>query len=320
MLATRLEIPKGRVLMFKTTIVLVVALVPSIASAQWYGSVDFMVPTRGATDENVFQRNETEVLDAMGAGTGVFEVGTLSHLSLDLDFVASGRATAGFQADTFGVEGSYLVTDQWNAAASVSNASGLLASPFTVPGSIPNPLVDNNTFASVAYQSKLESAQLNLTYSYETQKGEGMWKFGVRTIRLDEEFQYSSTNAVMTNTLVSNTDNRIIGPHVGFRGQTWAPGGAIALSVSGLLGYNDIDRMSVFNGATTITNTDAASLVGDASIEYLLALHPNVIARFGYQVLGLGSVGLAPNDPLINNNQTEGVVYSMPYFGVVVIR
>jgi len=306
--------------MFRLAVAIIVAFVPSVTFAQWYGSVDFMLPTRGATDENVFQGGIFEVLDAMGAPTGAFEVGTVNQLSLDLDFVASRRATIGFQSEGFGVEGSYLVTDQWNAIASVSDAAGLLASPFTSPGSVPNPLVDNNTFASVAYQTKLESAQLNLTFAYAGPEEALMLKLGVRALWLNEEFQYSSTNPVMVNSLVSNTTNQIIGPQIGVRGQAWVRGGIISLNVSGLLGYNDIDRMSVFNGVTTLTSSKQASLVGDASIEYLLPLHPNVAVRIGYQVLGIGRVGLAANDPMINNNHTEDVVYSMPYFGVVVVR
>ncbi len=39
-----------------------------------------------------------------------------------------------------------------------------------------------------------------------------------------------------------------------------------------------------------------------------------------YQVLGISNVALAPNDPMINNNQSEDVVYSMPYVGVVFVR
>ena len=87
-----------------------------------------------------------------------------------------------------------------------------------------------------------------------------------------------------------------------------------------MLGYNDIGRTSVFDGATTVTKTGEASLVGDASIEYLFAPHPNVFVRVGYQILGVGSVALAPNDPMISNGGTEGAAYSLPYVGVVVVR
>lgn len=312
--------------MFKSILALFFLLVPSLACADWYGSVDFMVPTRGVTDENVFQRNIFEVEVTLPTPPPdplpppIFQVGTDTLLSLDFDFVAGGRATVGFQTESYGVEGSWLVTDEWTAMASVSDPGGMLASPFTLPGSTPSAMFDNNTMASVAYHTKLESAELSLTHPVYYSNGEGVWKFGVRVLRLDEEFQYTSTNAVMTNTLLSNTDNLIIGPQIGFRGQTWAPGGAIALSASGFLGYNNINWTSDFNGTATTSNINEASLGGDASIEYLFAPHPNVFVRIGYQVLGIGSVGLAPNDPMINNNQTDGVVYSLPYFGVVVIR
>lgn len=311
--------------MLNRSILLIVTLVPSVASAQWYGTVDFMAPTRSSTDENVFQRDISEIIleDDMElpVPTGVFQVGTESQLDLDFDFVAGVRGTIGYGGRDFGVEGSYLFTDRWHTMSSVRNASGLLASPFTAPGSEPDLLVDNNTFASVAYQTKLESAEINFTYRDAIcPNGLWMWKFGIRGLWLDEDFEYLSTNAVQDNTLRTSTDNRIIGPQIGYHGRTPLHGGYLALSLSGMVGYNDINRSSDFNGVTGFKNTDEGTLAGDASIEYWFVPFQDVFVRVGYQVLGISSVGLAPNDPRINDNQTEGVVYQLPFIGVVLVR
>ena len=48
MLATRTELPKGCILMFKSTVMLFIALVPSVACAQLYGSADSLATTRTA--------------------------------------------------------------------------------------------------------------------------------------------------------------------------------------------------------------------------------------------------------------------------------
>jgi hypothetical protein len=300
----------------KVTILALVASLPSVALGQWYGSMDFMVPTRSRSAADVFQRNIT------ADGT----VGTENLLSLDLDCVSGGRATVGFQTETHGIEGSFLFTDQWEFSNEVADANGLLASPFSIVGLAPNPLTDFNTYAAITYKTELQSAEVNFTYLvYDDCGRQGICKFGMRGVAIDEMFEYGSVNEtdpmnVIFNTLTSSVNNRLIGPQIGFRGFTPVPGGFLAANAVGMLAYNDIDRTSVLNGDRVDLNTSEASVLGELAIEYLATVSPNAIIRVGYQVLGATNIGLAPNDPLITDKQTDGVVYGTPYLGVMILR
>jgi hypothetical protein len=53
--------------------------------------------------------------------------------------------------------------------------------------------------------------------------------------------------------------------------------------------------MSVSKGVT-LTRTNEASFVGNLSLEFLFAPHPNMFVRIGYQMLSISIVALAPND------------------------
>jgi hypothetical protein len=303
----------------------VLAFVHSTCHGQWYGSVDFILPTRTAVSGNVFQREITEIVVTDNNGVVIdtrIEVGGGRRLALDLDFVAGGRATVGYQSGFAGVEGSYLVTGQWDTLSSVSDVGdALLASPFTQVGSTPDPAVDENTFASVAYRTDLESAELNLTYLlYSGPNGEATSKVGLRVMSIDEEFVYASSNATTDNLLESSANNRLIGPQLGIRASTPFPGGRVELGLLGGIAYNDVDRVSTFNGVTKISNTGEASLLGELGIEYQFLPHPCLGFRFGYQLLGVSGLGLAPNDLLLTNDHTDEVLYQVLYAGVMVSR
>jgi hypothetical protein len=228
----------------------------------------------------------------------------------------------GYQADLFGIEGSYLATGEWDTLSSVSDVGdALLASPFTQVGSTPDPLLDGNTFASVNYRSQLQSAELNLTYLlYNFGNGDAWCKVGVRAMSIDEDFQYFSSNAITDNVLESEANNRLIGPQTGIRSRTPVPGGNLELGVLGGIAYNNVERTSTFNGVTKISNTGEASLLGELGIEYQFVPHPCVGFRFGYQLLGVSGLGLAPNDLLLTNDQTDEVLYQVIYAGVLVTR
>ncbi|MBC8354928.1 MAG: hypothetical protein H8E66_23360 [Planctomycetes bacterium] len=280
------------------------------------------------SSDNVFARNQTEVLDAMGAGTGMFVVGTESQLSLDLDSVVAGRFTLGNQADEFGLEATYMTTDQWVTEGTVSDVGGMLASPFSAVGSAVKPLLDNNTVVSVRYATDLKSLQLSLTQLIHSDfNGEANLFYGIRALEIDEDFTYSATNAGGTNTLSSLRDNRLIGPQLGVRSWTPIPGGYLSMSLSGVLAYNDITGTDVAvgpgfagGGFTDALCRNEASLIGQLGIEYLFQATPNVALRVGYELLGITNVGLATNSPQFASRFTEDVVYSQPYVGVLLVR
>lgn len=289
---------------------------PSDTHAQWYGSADVVVPTRSVPSDRTFQRNITSTTTGTPPVT-TKQVGSTDLLSIDLGFAAGGRATLGYRSEFVGIEGSVMLTNKWRSADTVFDPTGSLASPFTPIGSTPNATFDNNTFASIAYETQLQSGELNLTFPiFADVLQEANFRFGLRAMSIDEQFNYSSVNPITTNAFSFDTSNRLIGPQLGVQGNTAVPGGLLGLSCLGGLAYNQVDRTEVFNGVLSTLNTTEGSLFGELGIQYILMPTPNLSIRIGYQALGIGNVGLALDDPRLTRDQTNSVLYSMPYLGI----
>jgi len=189
--------------------------------------------------------------------------------------VAGGRATVGFRPGIVGIE--VLSSSRTNGRFydSVFDPTGRLASPFTPIGVAPNAIFDNNTIASVAYTSELQSAELNLTWLlYGDVDGEATCKFGLRGMAIDEQFNYSATNTIGTTSLSFTTDNRLIGPQLGFGRIHVFPRGMLGLNCLGGYAYNQIDRTEVFNGAPLTFNTTEGAFFGELGIEYVFTRPP----------------------------------------------
>ena len=302
---------------------------PAVSHAQWYGSVDSMAMTRSNASSNVFARNQVEVLNNANppAPTGDVVVGTESRLSLDLDAVAAGRFTIGWRVDEFGIEASYLTTDEIVDRGSVFDPGSMTASPFTPVDLLVSPLLDNNSAVDVFYVTDLQSLELSLTQLvYSAPNGEATLRFGLRAFAIDESFGWQGTNSGGTNSLDVSRENRMIGPQLGLRGWTPFPGGRLSLNIAGAVVFNDIEGTSVTNGPgfaggfTDDVTSSKASLAGEVGIEYLYEITPTVGLRVGFEVLGLTAVALATNDQLISNDFTDAVGYSYPYVGVVLVR
>ena len=96
--------------MFRATLTVLLASFAGFASpvlAQWYAGADFLIPTRHANTNTIFQRNQL---------TGPSRVGSdvlLSEDDLELDSTPAGRITVGNRSGEFGFEGSYLLTDKF---------------------------------------------------------------------------------------------------------------------------------------------------------------------------------------------------------------
>ena len=306
------------------TIILGVSL-PAESHAQLYGSADFAVPTRTVSSDNVFARNQT-VVTVMGVNT--VSVGTASRLALDFDFAAAGRFTVGHQADEFGIEGTYITTDELFATGRVMDAAGTIASPFSQVGAVVSTALDNNMQIDVGYLTELQSLEANLTQLfYSGPNGEATLLYGVRAMSIDERFNYEATNAGGVNTLEVLRDNRLIGPQLGIRAWTPLPDGQLHIHFAGTLAYNDIQGSSVTvgpgfagGGETIDDSRRQASLIGKLGIEYGLQITPHAALRIGFEVLGLTDVGLAANPPQFTDRFTDDVIYTQPYVGVVLVR
>ena len=306
----------------------IVLFVATVSHAQWYGSAEFLVPTRNVSPDNTFARNQTEVLDAMGAGTGMFVVGTESRLSLDLDFASAGRFTVGHRVGDIGFEGIYMLTDDWLTISGIADAGGMIASPFSAIGGAVAADADNNIQVGVVYQTRMQSLELNATFlAAATDRGEAVFVAGARGIQLDEGFGYSGRNGVGTNTVDAFRDNELIGGQLGLRSWVSVPGGVVRLRAMGMLAHNEITGSETVTGLgfdgggfTVPISTSRASLVGDLGIEYVLQPTPNIGLTVGYAFLGITDVAVATNAIPISNSLTSGVGYHMPTMGVTLVH
>ena len=304
----------------------IVLFVATVSHAQWYGSAEFLVPTRNVSPDNTFARNQQDVMDATGALVRV--VGPDSLLSLDLDFAAAGRFTIGHQSNDIGFESTYMLTDRWAAEAEVFSRGAAIASPISAVGLAIDPDLDINTQIQVGYATELQSLELNATcLAAVTNQGQATFLAGVRVMQIDEGFAYVGTTPTGTNEIVSLRDNQLIGGQLGLRARADVPGGLVRMRVVGCLAYNEINGSDIASGIgfdgggfTVPISTSSASLVGDLGIEYVLQPTPNIGLTVGYAFLGITDVAVATNAIPISNSLTSGVGYHMPTMGVTVVH
>lgn len=298
---------------------------PGSGYAQWYGSTDFLLPSRSVPNDRSFQHNiVVTTTTANNVTTTTRTIGTDNLLNVDVGSVAAGRAILGYQGGYFGIEGGFMSTDTWQSHGSISDPNAQLASPFSAPGEIPNNVFDFNTFAEINYQTRLQSAEINLTYLlYDDISCQASCKFGLRALWLDEAFTYRTNNDPPTLDPTSpnvdwslDVENQMLGPQVGLRGFTEAPGGRIGLNVLGGYAYNQIDRAQILNSVPSTFNTSEGALFGELGAEYILMPTPNLQIKIGFQFFGLSNVGLALDNPRLSNDQTDSVWYYMPYLGI----
>ena len=286
--------------------------------AESWGESSRLTPFRSAASMVAFSIGNPPVT------TTTRTIGTDNLLNVDVGSVAAGRAIVGYQGGYFGIEGGFMSTDTWNSYGSISDPNAQLASPFSAAGEIPNNTYDFNTFAEINYQTRLQSAEINLTYLlYDDISCQASCKFGLRALWLDEAFTYHTTNDPppldLSTTNVNwslDVQNQMLGPQVGLRGYTEAPGGRIGLNVLGGYAYNQIDRTQILNSVPTTFNTSEGAFFGELGTEYVLMPTPNLQIKIGFQFFGLSNVGLALDNPRLSNDQTDSVWYYMPYLGI----
>jgi hypothetical protein len=310
------------------------ACFPSSAVAQWYASADFMPLRRPDSSDAVFQRNQTlETTTGTAPNITITPpmVGSetlLGSHDVELDFAAAGRITVGrrFQEGRFGLEVSYLVADTWTSSAALTSASGM-ASPFSAVGSAPDPDWDDNTSVEVVYRTQMQSAEAHVTMLiYGEPDAEATLLVGVRAMSIDEWLTYDAKKTTgdpateHEHTILTNVNNRLIGPQVGVLGRIQAPGGFVCVNAKGALLWNTMDaNQLVDDGPFDIHDADAA-LLGELSFEYIYYPLPRLGLRLGYHLLGVTEVGLATDNlsrEKLTNVETSCVLYHGPRVGLL---
>ena len=311
--------------MFKRIIAVLLTLFVCGASqthAQWYAGVDFMVPTRADNARAVFQRNQGIAPPVVG------NLALLNDDSIELDFTGAGRVVFGNRSGEFGFDASYLATDKWQDTASLFSPTGLLASPFSTPGAAPVLGLDNNTSAIVDYTTQLQTAEFNFTQRiYSCPNGDASFLFGVRYMTIEESLLYSSVNAVTPHSLLTTTDNQIIGPQLGTILETPLVGGTASFIFKAGLGLNSAEKTTLFDGTFGAGEEQTATFMSEIGVDCMF--HPTqfLAIRVGYHLVAANQVALATDNFENNlsvlgsgtaNVQTNaGVVYHSPYIGLV---
>ncbi len=258
----------------------------TVSNAQWYGSFDAMAVTRNSPSSPVFLRNQVDVTipSAMMGGmpttqTRVGSETVLSANDLDLDFITGGRLTVGNRSGVIGIEGSYMLTDDWMENAFAFSPGGVLASPFTPVGALVNPIVDNNSTAMISYSTRMQSAEVNLAQRvYSRWNGDASILYGVKSIWVDESMGYKTTNAMMSNSEQVSVDNFLIGPQLGILCEAPFPGGMLDLTFKIAVTNHSTDKTAVLNGMTTLNGSDTgAAFVSDIGINGSFFITENLL-------------------------------------------
>jgi hypothetical protein len=322
----------------RIAILLAVAVVTTslvtVSNAQWYGSFDAMAVTRNLPSSPVFQRNQVDVIippaikgDPATTETRVGSETVLSANNLDLDFITGGRLTVGNRSGVIGIEGSYMLTDDWTESAFAIDPGGL-ASPFTPVGELVNATFDNNSTAMITYSTRMQAAEVNLAHrAYSGWNGEASVLYGVKSVWIDESMRYMSTNAMMSNDEKVNVDNWLIGPQLGILIEAPFPGGMLDLTFKVAVTNHSVDKTVVSTGMTTLNlsgSDSGAALVSDIGINGSFFITENLLFRLGYHVLSLSDVALATDNlenlafppPIVSFGKDRGLIYQSLYLGL----
>lgn len=257
----------------------------------------------------------------------------LSTSDIDFGRASAGRFTVGRRFGDFGLESSFLWTESWEGGAAVTDPNGNLVGPFVRPGTllseeirietIPGGTTDDlftypelenlNTFAEIDYESKLMTGDINAVgVLIEGGRGTVTGLAGFRFAELDEQFGYRSVsaepdvdNSVNSPAQDTAVRNRLFGPQIGLMiASPITERAFLTLSAKAAIAYNDVERRTLWQPDTTDTNgvdvihsrDSTTSLLGDFSIGGNFFVTRNLAIRFGFDVLAIGDVALAPDN------------------------
>ena len=200
------------------------------AAVRWYDvAVDYMALRREDAGRRV---------DFASFGQGAGDI-VLSSEDLEYDAEPSFRLSFMWQwAAGSNVEFTYYGLFFWDTVASVSDPTGNLFSPFSEFGL--NPAggfaeTDNAEFVAIDYETSFDSFEINFRQRFMAPncRYQGSCLFGVRYFKLDEDFNYFTSNFTAgdpnadpptVDTLASlqnniNVHNNMVGPQIG--GDLW---------------------------------------------------------------------------------------------------
>jgi hypothetical protein len=283
-------------------------------SPGWYASGEFLGLFRHQ-DNVPFQA--LQPLPQMATGTVV-----LGTPDFDVEMASGTRVLLGFSlGEWYRIEGSYLGSHSWSDSVAVRNTdpntqggSGTLFSPFSDFG-VPDGILglDYNNYASIAFTSRLNSAEINVrrrlahTYGGE-HHAEASAILGLRYVNVAETFHYFTQANVpapqgANNDVDISADNDLFGVQIGclsqllMRERAWidfeTKGGIFLNRTGQQTVYTNVNSDGVTTTAAFGDTEDATSFLLDLGGTLNIQFAPSFTFRVGYNAIFLWDVAVA---------------------------
>ena len=207
-----------------------------------------------------------------------------------------------------GIEFVLFGFQHWNDSAVLTNAGGNINSPYQTLTSTNVPAYDGANSHAIAYSSELFNLEFNYwspIFSCQYFQASCMW--GFRYIRIEEHFDYSANDGTNLGFTAIEATNNMGGGQFGI--MLWAPiNHRVSVRFDGKSGifYNLAQQettINVINGplANRVNyrenpKSSLGAFAAELSIEIVTQITDNASLYFGYQVMWIDQLVLAPEN------------------------
>jgi hypothetical protein len=215
----------------------------------------------------------------------------LDAAQLDFEHVSGFDVSASYAVDVCSAyEIRCLWLDDWTAAARVAN-----------PGLIDiNTAVVTGPFAATTFDTAYRSRFNSIEAGARRGLGGSTLLVGFRYAQLDELLAIRGFGAAAESNTRFGTQNDLYGLQVGLARDCWRPCSSwgVGAFAKGGLYYNsaDVDASLIVGGApvgAAADRTDGLALLGEAGVDLLWSVRPNLTVRAGYRLLVIDGVAIA---------------------------
>ena len=283
-------------------------------SPRWYASGEFL---------GLFRHQDSVPFQALQSlpqlDSGAIVLGTPDF---DVEMASGARVLIGWSlGEWYRIEGSYLGSHSWSDGVAIRNSdpniqggSGNLFSPFSNFG-VPDGVLglDYNNFASIAFTSRLNSAEINVRRRLRHIHGgehhaEASVMVGLRYADIGETFNYFTQANVpapqgATNDVAISADNDLFGVQIGclsqllMRERAWidfeTKGGIFANRAGQRTVYTNVDSAGATTTVASGDSEDVTSYMLDLALTLNYQFAPGMTFRIGYNAIFVWDVALA---------------------------
>jgi hypothetical protein len=287
-------------------------------SPRWYASGEFLGLFR-YQDSVSFQALPVLLQAQPVPGSAVIVLGTPDF---DMEIASGARVLIGRSlGEWYRIEGSYLGSHSWSDSVAIRNSdtntqggSGNLFSPFSDFG-VPDGVLglDYNNFASIAFTSRLNSAEINVRRRLPHIHGgehhaEASVMVGLRYADISETFNYFTQANVpapqgATNDVAISVHNDLYGVQIGclsqllMRERAWldfeTKGGFFANRAGQRTVYTNVDSTGATTTVASGDSEDVTSYMVDLALTLNYQFAPSMTLRIGYNAIFVWDVALA---------------------------